>query len=29
VLLIGFTALADQVGLETILGAFAAGRCSR
>jgi Kef-type K+ transport system membrane component KefB len=25
VLLIGFTALADQVGLETILGAFAAG----
>jgi Kef-type K+ transport system membrane component KefB len=27
VLLIGFTALADQVGLETILGAFAA-RCS-
>src|SRR5207244_10649514 len=25
VLMIGFTALADQVGLETILGAFAAG----
>jgi Kef-type K+ transport system membrane component KefB len=25
VLLVGFTALADQVGLETILGAFAAG----
>jgi Kef-type K+ transport system membrane component KefB len=25
VLLIGFTALADEVGLETILGAFAAG----
>jgi Kef-type K+ transport system membrane component KefB len=25
VLLIGFSALADQVGVETILGAFAAG----
>ena len=29
VLLIGFVALAEQVGLETILGAFAAGACCR